>query len=516
MGIAPNHTMDMTHLYHHHHHRHQHQQQDRGSPYRRYSSCCCCCCLASSKRSRWRFPWRRAVTLLCGATLLSSLLPGAPLARLLLSEDVERHRLMAENEFRLQRSQHFMEQYRASQKRQREGAGAGAGAGAPHSSTKDDSPADVGVTVLTMARGRRMERAVSYRTEYLTQSTATLLRLLNDSSLRLSYTFHVCNIDDKPDEFLEAKALEDVVPVFKRYGGDAAAAAAAAGNGSGSGSQKTKKKARASTLWEKLKKDYVFCMERTLALGVRYVLLVEDDAVAHEDLFHVLEHVLATVVEAPRSRARAPPVAYLKLYHPQRLLGYISLEVERLTELLALSLTLGALLTCWRSFRKGRLHHDLTGGECLRRVPSHSKKEGNVVVRWAGWAAVVAVLALAVGRTNLLELRRLSPRLYQVTPTPSCCIPAVLYSRQGAADFSSFLSNVTCTARRSTDIRMDEFREGVEEEEAEKVGNGEGEWGWWGMGRRKRRGLMLQPNLFSHIGMVSSLRRKEVNPLVVQ
>ena len=38
----------------------------------------------------------------------------------------------------------------------------------------------------------------------------------------------------------------------------------------------------------------------------------------------------------------------------------------------------------------------------------------SLAVRWLGWSVVVAVLALAIGRTNLLELRRFSPQLYQV------------------------------------------------------------------------------------------------------
>ncbi|KAL8576242.1 hypothetical protein ACOMHN_006165 [Nucella lapillus] len=457
MGITPNAAVTVTAVCRQNH---------------RISRCCCClccmtpCCRPCHWRRCWRLPcWRYGLLLLCGATLFSSIVPGAPLARWLLSEDAERHRLLTENEQRLQRSQRFMESYRErveSERRARR--------------TRDDSPAtevDIGVTVLTMARGRRMQGEVSYRTEYLTQSVASLLDVVNDTSLRRSYRVHICNIDDKPDQFLEAQVLEDVLPVFKRYGTPNVTVSAP------------------SSIWEKLKTDYVYCMRQTLAGGARYVLLVEDDAVAHPDLLRVLEHVLDRVVEAPRAR----PVAYIKLYHPRRLLSYISLEVERLTELLALSLTLGALLTCWR---RGVLHAPRGGvTHDLGTTPPCS----DPWTRWLGWMVVVAVLALAVGRTNLIELRRASPQLYQVTPTPSCCIPAVLYTPRGAADFADFLSNVTCTARRSTDIRMDEFRVGP------RAG---------GVGRGRGRGLLIQPSLFSHIGLVSSLRRKEVNPLVVQ
>jgi hypothetical protein len=44
---------------------------------------------------------------------------------------------------------------------------------------------------------------------------------------------------------------------------------------------------------------------------------------------------------------------------------------------------------------------------------------------------------------------------------------------------------------------MDEWREGV-------------------VRREGGRGLIVQPNLFSHIGLLSSLRTREVNPLIVE
>ncbi|KAK7109220.1 post-GPI attachment to proteins factor 4-like [Littorina saxatilis] len=425
--------------------------------------------------------WRRGMILVGVAAVLSIVMPGAPLSQLLLSEDAERYRLLSENEVRLQRSQLFLQQYRASVGLPSPSLALNSSSlhptnpnlnsypvfppmkgGSPKAPlTSDDSPmAEVGVTILTMARGRRMKkgRGVSYRTQYLTQSLATLLRLLNDTSLTRTYTLTICNIDDRPHLFTEAEELGDIAPMFKRYVG----------------------RKPPVSVWEKLKQDYVFCMQQTLAQGARYALLVEDDAVAHPHLFHVLEHVLREVVE-PRD---ARPVAYLKLYHPQRLLGYISPEVERLVELLALGVVVGAVLTL--TCRRHRHHHP----EPLHH--DQQEKPVSLWLSWARWTVVAMVLALAVGRTNLMELRRLSPQLYQVTPTPSCCIPAVLYTRHGALGLSQYLLNVTCTASRSTDIRMDEFR----------ASSG-------------ARGLQIQPNLFSHIGMLSSLRTKEVNPLIV-
>ncbi|KAL8558636.1 hypothetical protein ACOMHN_022559 [Nucella lapillus] len=412
----------------------------------------CCRCIKLWCRQCPLAWWRRGVVLLLGAMLLSALLPNAPLARRLLSEDTARHRLLQEKDETLQRSEVILQQHRASLRHPRGAL------------TRDGFPAaDVGIAMLTMSRERSLTKKQRYRTESLTESLGALLGLLNDTSLQRTYSLHLCNVDSHPELFQEAEALEDVLPVFKRF---------QSGVTPSSGSQH-------ETTWEKLKTDYVYCLQQTLSLDVRYVLLVEDDAVAHKDLFPVLEHVLKGVVEASDAR----PVAYIKLYHPLRLLSFYSLEAERLPELLALSLTLGAVLTCWRGGFWKVLHDD---------VSATPRRE--VWGRWGGWAVVVAVVAVSVGRVNLLELRRLSPLLYRVTPTPSCCTPAVLYTRQGARHLTDFLLNVTCTRTHSTDMRMDEFRQK----------------------RAENRGLLIQPSLFSHIGLVSGLRGGEISPLIVQ
>lgn len=459
---------------------------------------------------------RRGLIILLTACVISLLLHDSPISRYVLATEAgEKQRLLVENEERIQRSELFLQNYRASLQAQKPARHLGA-----------DSAAEVGVTVLTMSRGRRMSRQVTYRTQYLTQSLARLLHLLNDTSLTRSYRLSVCDVDDKPDLFTEAIGYENMVPFFKPFGDPSA------------------KPHQADTVWEKLKHDYVYCLQQTMSLGVRYALLVEDDAIAHAQLFPVLEHVLGTVMKA--AEAHGPHVTYVKLFHPKRLLGYISLEVERLTELVALALVLGAVLalSCSRSSRhltppvhasngaKTRERGDTNAASkplcmqppaactkiwmqrlcrpaaaCTRRMALFcrvcTRRDGNhdaestytrqLLLSWAGWATLVALVALILGRVSLLELRRLSPQLYQVTPAPSCCTPAMLFTELGAEQIGSYLLNVTCTSIKSTDYWIEEFRRASAD-----------------------RALLVQPNLFKHIGMVSSLRTKEVNPLLVQ
>nr|KAG5687654.1 hypothetical protein BaRGS_027546 [Batillaria attramentaria] len=289
----------------------------------------------NAQRERYIKVAARVLVLLFTACLISLLLDDAPLSRLLLaSEDAERHRLLAENEERIQHSESFLNDYSASLTSARPARPVGA-----------DPQAEVGVTLLTMARGRRMSQRVKHRTQYLTQSLARLLQLLNDTSLTRSYRLSVCDVDDQPEEFVEARHLESlsVVSFFKRYVQNV--------------TRMTAEQTMSQGIWEKLKHDYVYCLQQTMSLGVRYALLVEDDAVAHEQLLHVLEHVLTAV-----------------------------------------------------------------------------------------------------------------------TPAPSCCNQAMLYTQRGARQLSERLLNVTCKAGKSKDIWLYEFR---------NVGNA--------------RSLLVQPNLFTHI-----------------
>lgn len=426
----------------------------------RPAACCSMICLRSAAQ------FLLASFLIVALTLL---IPGSPLRRHLLADaDATRDVILRDNELRIQASQAVLDAYKAQLSSPK-----------PKPSSSNPRPlveygADVGLTVLTMSRGLHLVKPVTYRTHYLTQSVARLLTLLNDTSLTLTYRLAICNVDERPDEFTEAQELEVLVPTTKRFGAIV---------GEAGSSRRTK-----ATRWEKLKHDYVYCLQDTLARGVRYAFLVEDDALAHDHLLHVLEHVLRTVVEAPK----APSVTYVKFFHPQRLLGYYSLEVERLSELLALSLTLGAALALGCSCRAPHRGQGDSAGSSDGGGDNRSTERRQLWLSWAWWTALVAVAALAVGRENLLELRRLSIQLYQVTPTPSCCTPAMLFTKQGGQEIIDHLLSVTCTSSQSTDFWIDEFRR-----------------------QTGARALLVQPNLFTHIGLVSTLRDSEVNPLVV-
>ena len=166
-------------------------------------------------------------------------------------------------------------------------------------------------------------------------------------------------------------------------------------------------------------------------------------------------------------------VSYFKFYHPDRLLGFISLEVERIPELLAMSIFLALLLTYF--YLKLR-----------PKVYSHKETV------WIGFFLYSCLLFIFIGRQPFLELRRISHSLYQVTPAPSCCTPAMLYPKDSFLKIANHFKSVRCKGGFGKDIALEAFR--------------------------KKAGLtarMVQPNLFTHIGMYSSLRDQVLDPFIV-
>lgn len=123
----------------------------------------------------------------------------------------------------------------------------------------------------------------------------------------------VCNVEPWPDFYREVKTLPKWISVFERlpkwisvferlYIGK-----------------------YSDIIFEKEKQDYVFCLEKSLALNVSHVLLVEDDAIPLQDLFPVIDLLVFSNSSSFDSQS-SKEATYYKLYHLERLLGFISLE----------------------------------------------------------------------------------------------------------------------------------------------------------------------------------------------
>lgn len=269
----------------------------------------------------------------------------------------------------------------------------------------------------------------------------------------------VCNVEGDAENYKEAQALRNVIPVFNRY---------------------KKLYLPIDSQVEKEKQDYVYCMNETLVHDPRYVLLIEDDALPNEDFYTVLEHLIKTRLDnhyvAGSLVPNPNPGLYVKLYHPERLLGFISLEPDRIPQLLSLGASLGSIAAVIYT----RYFH-----RTVDTMPRYQL--------WVCFCVYFILVAWAIGRAHIFEFKRVfTPYLYNFVQAPECCTPAMLFPRDGAVRIMNYLNTVKCKWRFGKDTAI---------------------WVW-----QKRNSIpayMIQPNLVTHIGMYSALRKAILDPFIV-
>lgn len=329
--------------------------------------------------------------------------------------------------------------------------------GNPSLSVSNGMNATIAITIITVSRNRHT--IMNYEPRYLTQTLASFLRLLNTSTYgprHFRVELFVCNVDPQPDSYVEVKNLPKWINIFQRFPQNSVPLS----------------NMGYDAKIEKEKQDYVFCLEKSLEQNVSHMLLVEDDALPLQDLFPVIDHLVLSN-SGNVGTSSSSNVTFFKLYHPERLLGYISIEFERIPELLSLSclfsLVLLRIYTRW-----------------------WSRTSVSVLFLWIIFFVYSGLTFLAIGRVNIIEFRRFSTFLYQLTPAPTCCTPAMLFPRQGGQLVADYLKSVTCRSKYAKDTALDEFRK-----------------------KKRLIARMVQPNLFKHIGQFSSLRSELVNPFIV-
>jgi len=189
---------------------------------------------------------------------------------------------------------------------------------------------------------------------------------------------------------------------------------------------------------EKEKQDYLFCLEAASKFKPSEgVLLVEDDSLPGPQLVANLDHL---VRRQPRGET-----AFVKLFHPPPLLGYINPEPYRWVEWVSLSLLLLLILKLPLS-----LPHLITA----------------------------MLFCEVVGRQNLLAIR---PN-YSLVPAPHCCTPANLYPAASIPKVLTFLNSTRCGPGLAKDFALVKL-----------------------LKEQSLHAWAVEPNLVTHIGAVSSL-----------
>lgn len=227
----------------------------------------------------------------------------------------------------------------------------------------------------------------------------------------------------------------------------------------------------AGDIFEKEKLDYMGALELGLELRPRYVLVVQDDALATREILRKLRYVLKWKMPWKWPRSDSKSWTFLKLYYPEKWQGFGNPEIP---ELLLIGI-LGAF--CFAAFR--------------RKLPRTRKNlDAKILWLWSGAGLLYFVLvAYTVGRAHWIEIRKLHPLFYGVGNAPGCCIPAVLFPARQARDLVKFLNATNCKQDYPIDFAFDDFTKA-----------------------KGLMGLLVSPNLFSHIGLHSSLHSYDKNP----
>ena len=301
------------------------------------------------------------------------------------------------------------------------------------------------VTILTKSRDD-IERKDKYKPYYLTQTVASYAKLkrayqnvrpITDIKLLL------CDVDHNYNS--EAVEMSKYAPLLKLNHDHGAQ----------------------DNIFEQEKYDYMSCIEKSVTQNADFLLLAEDDSIPHNDLIQELDHLFTY-----RTPKLNNTFGYIKLFHPTRLNGFITADLNRLLEWLALAsllehLTLAVIYLC-------RLHI-----------------ETGYVWRFSRFLYFLLLL-FAIGRLNISRIYDLSPHLHRLVPAPSCCTPALLFTPASASATVKYLRSVHCKKGFAKDTAMDLF------------GYKTGYHNWF-----------FEPNLFTHIGVFTTRRSKPVNPKYV-
>ena len=301
-----------------------------------------------------------------------------------------------------------------------------AGLAGGHEDNNNDSQVTLLVTIVTVRREGQF---------YLSRVVARLHQLLSKDNGAGDVRVLICNVDHIPELHQEALDLGRIYPVVQRDG-------------------QHQQQPSSNTVINKEKEDYVFCLNasRHQMFRADYVLVLEDDAVPHEDLLPVTRRVIDYL------SVRRPDFFYVKLYHPERIQNYWQPEPWRIAEWLAVSVLSVFLLTLRFRLRRPFL-----------------------------WIVYVMVLMECLGRPHtVLRLKRwIGPAAYNLLAATECCTLAMLFTDTSAYIASTYLSSITCTRGYAKDTALYHYAR---------------------QSQGRLQAFVVEPNLVQHIGIVSTLR----------
>ncbi|KAK3595927.1 hypothetical protein CHS0354_032435 [Potamilus streckersoni] len=305
---------------------------------------------------------------------------------------------------------------------------------------------------------------------YAVQAAARVDELIKQDMFFRRKFLVICSVDKLPQNNIDATFLKEYIPHVERFGSSNLPSNINISHLYASGSRDS---TIPYSIYTKESIDYAFCLNVTYAFDSKFVLMLEDDVIPHNDLFHVLRfnidrNILHSSHLLDESGIRK--LAFIKLFYPERWQGY-AFEFDRIVELLSVGAVGSPILIIFQILlSKEKLKYSL------------------LLLYFASGFILMILVASIVGRQNINELRRVSPQLFIFRDTPGCCTPAVLYPSSIIPKLTGYL-----TAFQDNNVHKDIIINKF-------------------IQSNNIPGFLLEPNLFKHIGMFTSLKQGYKDP----
>lgn len=248
--------------------------------------------------------------------------------------------------------------------------------------------------------------------------------------------------------------------------------------------------------FEREKQAHLQCIQANFLSfpNIKHLLLLQDDAKPiSKHFYYQLSSFIDHRIEQKWSphRHRQYP-AFIKLYHPKWLIGYLHPSIYILTQLIANSFILTCLyLFFYQVFTYRKINK--VQFQPYSKLSFTSNRIYAIGICFCLFFSVMFIVVFLLDHVNISwTWRSLHPTFYALYPAPSCCIPGVLFFRQTYHEVIEYLESINCHKKYAIDTAFDDLPR-----------------------RTGLRTYLIEPNLLHHIGLYSRLRKSYINPYLL-
>ncbi|CAF0770963.1 unnamed protein product [Rotaria sordida] len=249
--------------------------------------------------------------------------------------------------------------------------------------------------------------------------------------------------------------------------------------------------------------------------NVNYFLLLQDDAQPIGDDFYLrfLSLIDYRIKQQWPSNGYRKQPAFLKIYHPRWLIGYLHPSFYIIVQLIATGLLLTFIsFICFNLFQIIKQGNNTNPYNSINNINQlwlqhygALSLSNNITfinrlissnlnqIYFIYYFLLITLALILLNHSNVSwTWRSLHPSFYAIYPAPSCCIPGVVYFRQTYIQVIDYLNSVKCHNGYAIDTAFDDLPK-----------------------RISLQTYLVEPNLVHHVGLYSRLRHTYINPYLL-